>query len=330
MIRGDHFRGATAIKDRYSVLYNNEVLFLAITKRDKISFLNTNQVIAFKNEFNGETSGAEKKFMFEGESEIFGKMEDIRAVNFQKREQELYAYVVTFEKTDPLFVINISNPKQIKILSELKVPGFSTQLSSLKESLLLGIGYDAKADYGFSWFGGIKLSLFDIGELAKPLELDYKIFGSRGSFSEVTANPKAIMRSKDLSALAFPLVVYTKSESQDPWVFGGQLEFAGVTIINVTQQNTFLEKGRLSHSNWRIKYCGEDFSGAGMGGWWFGNNTSGDIQRIIEEQDRYITFSRFGVKAYQTQNLDLIMEVEFPNNDSSQCLGFNGTPRSQW
>jgi inhibitor of cysteine peptidase len=56
-------------------------------------------------------------------------------------------YLVTFEQIDPLFVIELKDLKQPKILGQLKIPGYSTYLhpyapASNGVQRLLGIGYD--------------------------------------------------------------------------------------------------------------------------------------------------------------------------------------------
>ncbi|USN55802.1 MAG: beta-propeller domain-containing protein [Candidatus Peribacteria bacterium] len=56
-------------------------------------------------------------------------------------------YLVTFQQTDPLFVIDIADVSHPEILGELKIPGFSTYLhpyAPLKDGVqyLLGLGYD--------------------------------------------------------------------------------------------------------------------------------------------------------------------------------------------
>lgn len=53
-------------------------------------------------------------------------------------------YLVTFQQVDPLFVINTANPKSMKILGELVMPGYSTYLHPYDANHLIGIGYDTK------------------------------------------------------------------------------------------------------------------------------------------------------------------------------------------
>lgn len=51
-------------------------------------------------------------------------------------------YLVTFQQIDPLFVISIADPKNPKVLGELKIPGYSTYLHPYDANRLIGIGYD--------------------------------------------------------------------------------------------------------------------------------------------------------------------------------------------
>ena len=77
------------------------------------------------------------------------------------------AYVVTFIQTDPLFVIDLSNPEAPVILGELKIPGFSTYLHPVADGLVLGVGRDG-TDTGTN--GGLKVSLFDVSDPKNPKE----------------------------------------------------------------------------------------------------------------------------------------------------------------
>ena len=71
-------------------------------------------------------------------------------------------YFVTFRQTDPLFCVDLSDPTAPKILSELKISGFSSYLHFYGENLLLGVGYEADEKTGQT--SGLKLSMFDISD----------------------------------------------------------------------------------------------------------------------------------------------------------------------
>ena len=90
------------------------------------------------------------------------------------------AYVVTFRQTDPLYVLDVSNPADPKAVGELSMPGFSDYLYPLGDKLLLGVGKDA-TDAGF--LGGVKVALMDVTDPTKPSLLNSVVIGKRGSSS---------------------------------------------------------------------------------------------------------------------------------------------------
>ncbi len=70
------------------------------------------------------------------------------------------AYFVTFRQVDPLFSVDLRDPKNPKIIGALKIPGFSNFLFPYGNGKLLGVGLDADEKTGRT--SGIKLSMFDI------------------------------------------------------------------------------------------------------------------------------------------------------------------------
>jgi uncharacterized secreted protein with C-terminal beta-propeller domain len=75
----------------------------------------------------------------ENQPEAIGKPgEDVYAVRFTSDK----AYIVTFEKIDPLYVIDLSDNTQPQIVGSLEIPGFSSYLHPLSNNFLLGIGQE--------------------------------------------------------------------------------------------------------------------------------------------------------------------------------------------
>jgi hypothetical protein len=68
------------------------------------------------------------------------------------------AYVVTFRRTDPLYILDLADPADPRAVGELKANGFSDYLFSVGDGLLLGVGKDANSE---GLVGGVKLALFD-------------------------------------------------------------------------------------------------------------------------------------------------------------------------
>ena len=78
------------------------------------------------------------------------------------------AYAITFQRIDPLYVIDLANPADPRIAGTLEIPGFSEFLHPVTENLLLGLG---------SNLGRVKLELFDVSAIGQPqsrgsLEID--------------------------------------------------------------------------------------------------------------------------------------------------------------
>lgn len=97
-------------------------------------------------------------------------------------------YFVTYRQIDPLFSVDLSDPKNPKILGELKIPGFSEYLHPFGEGLLLGIGMDV--DETGTTTNGVKLSMFDISDPGNVKEIQKYVI--EGSYStDVAYNYKA-------------------------------------------------------------------------------------------------------------------------------------------
>ncbi|WP_189386710.1 beta-propeller domain-containing protein [Bacterioplanes sanyensis] len=111
--------------------------------------------------------------------------EEVKSVRYRGDK----AYVVTFERTDPLYVINLSNPADPFIEGELEVTGFSEYLHPLANDLLLGLGRSADQEGNIT---GLKLSLFSTVNPAAPVELQSYALGERWAYSDALWNHRAI------------------------------------------------------------------------------------------------------------------------------------------
>lgn len=99
------------------------------------------------------------------------------------------AYVVTFEQTDPLFVIDLSDPSAPQILGKLEIPGYSAYLHSVGDGLVMGIGVDGDEN---GENGGFKVSLFDVSDPKKPQECaKFTISALRGTTENVWLDSNA-------------------------------------------------------------------------------------------------------------------------------------------
>ncbi len=143
----------------------------------------------------------------EQQLEVVGKVEGLAPGEriFSTRFQGDYGFVVTFRQVDPLFAFDLSDPHNPKLAGELKIPGFSEYLQVIEQGdqrLLLGIGRDADPATGRAQ--ALKVSLFDVTDLANPVEVDNYIFEGDYSSSEALWNHKAVTYVPEQKLLAIP------------------------------------------------------------------------------------------------------------------------------
>ena len=101
-----------------------------------------------------------------GNVEGMGIGEQVQSVRFL----EDLAYLVTFRQVDPLYAVDLADPRAPRLLGELKIPGFSEYLHPVGEGLLLGVGREVDPDTGVD--EGLKISLFDVRDSGALSELD--------------------------------------------------------------------------------------------------------------------------------------------------------------
>ncbi len=112
-----------------------------------------------------------------------GLTEQIYAVRFLGST----AYVVTFRQTDPLYVVDLSDPTNPVVAGELKIPGYSAYLHPVGDGLLLGVGQNADLDGRTS---GTQMSLFDVSDPANPRQISTLPIGG---YSEAEWDHKAFL-----------------------------------------------------------------------------------------------------------------------------------------
>ncbi|MGN1444203.1 MAG: beta-propeller domain-containing protein [Acutalibacteraceae bacterium] len=141
-------------------------------------------------------------YILDEKLEIVGKLTDIAHDEQIKSTRFIgnIAYVVTFRNTDPLFAIDVSDPKNPKILGEVKLPGFSEYLHPIGDNLLVGIGYDgddSSADYN-----SLKITLFDISDPLNPTVNDSLSY--KNTDSNVLSNPKSFIMGQSATDFYIP------------------------------------------------------------------------------------------------------------------------------
>lgn len=127
------------------------------------------------------------------------------------------AYAVTFRRTDPLFVLDLADPRDPKRIGVLEVPGFADRLYPLGDRLLLGVGHDTVEAGGVDLRVGVLVSLTDVSDPARPRELGRRVIGGRGSVSAADVSPHgAMLRAVDgLWRIALPVAEHAGAPVSD-------------------------------------------------------------------------------------------------------------------
>ena len=116
------------------------------------------------------------------------------------------AYVVTFRRTDPLYVLDLSNPADPKTVGEVEVAGFSDYLFPLPNNLLLGVGRDADTSGRVT---GVKVALFDVANPAAPTQRSAVTLGSAGSATALDSSRHGLnlLVQNNVARVALPVTL---------------------------------------------------------------------------------------------------------------------------
>ncbi|MCB9654650.1 MAG: beta-propeller domain-containing protein [Deltaproteobacteria bacterium] len=185
--------------------------------------------------------------------------EDIRSVRFSGNR----GFIVTFKKTDPLFVLDLADPSTPTILSELKIPGFSTYMHMLDDTHILSIGYDTDDHDTFAYFDGVLIQVFDISDPMAPTLQHRHVVGTRGSSSEALTNHLAFTFYPERNVLTLPMTV---CEGGDDGRYGDVLTFSGLMVFDVDLASGISERGRVEHQ-------GQGADSLSCSTWWTNANS---------------------------------------------------------
>ena len=159
-----------------------------------------------------------------GRVDGLGLTETIHAVRYLSAD---VAAVVTFRQTDPLYLVDTSDPTAPRVAGELKIPGYSAYLHPLDGDRLLGVGQDADPETGQT--KGLQVSMFDISDLSAPRQT--QVLTWPDAFSPVEHDHRAFLHWPATGQVVLPMTRYgawdpaREAEPQD--------QFGGVTVIGV-------------------------------------------------------------------------------------------------
>lgn len=173
------------------------------------------------------------------------RLEEISSLTHLAPGESIYAarfagsriYLVTFVQVDPFFVIDASDPTDLKVVGELKIPGYSNYLQMLGDNTVLAIGNVTYSEGENVIPAGLKIAVFDVTDPENPVQQSYLVYGDSYGYSEVQYNPKALLLDQTRGIIGMPV-----SFDQAFGKFGSEY-IEGYLLLGVD------ETGNLTHMN---------------------------------------------------------------------------------
>ena len=241
-----------------------------------------------------------------GKLEGLAPNENLHSVRFMGDK----CYLVTFIKTDPLFVIDVSQPTNPQVLGELKIPGYSDYLHPYDETHLIGLGKEAiAAEQGyFAWYQGLQLSLFDVSNVNSPVQMSKYAIGDRGTDSAALSDPKAFLFDKQKGLLVIPVelaLVPNKSEASASSY--GDTVWQGAYVFSLTLDGGFVLKGNVTHIDSSALAQQGNYGSAETTVW---NSQNNWINRSLYIDNTLYTISNAQVKLNNLSDMSQIAEID--------------------
>jgi len=194
------------------------------------------RVITTTGETWDETSETWVRVLRESDGELvevgsvgdMGNGEAVQSVRFQGD----VGYVVTFRQVDPFYTLDLSNPEDPKVVGELKIPGFSSYLHPIGNGMVLGVGSAGDQDGRIT---GSKVSIFDVSDLANPLEV--AVWEAPGGWTDVGWDHRSFLWWGPQQIAVIPVSVYEQG-----------IHWAGAVMLKVDGAK-ITEVGRIDHQD---------------------------------------------------------------------------------
>ncbi|MDQ0063463.1 beta-propeller domain-containing protein [Paenibacillus harenae] len=278
----------------------------------------------------GADGATNNMYVLDENLKVIGKLEGLAPGEriYSVRFMGNRAYMVTFRNVDPLFAIDLRNPVKPTVLGQLKIPGYSDYLHPYDENHLIGFGKETvivssgdgtDPDSATAFYQGMKIAMFDVTNVNKPIEQFKEIIGDRGTDSELLRDHKALLFSKDKGLMAFPVQLHEikNKENLKPGEFPayGEFTYQGAYVYKVDLKQGFTLRGTITH------LTEEDLLKSGQ----YGFDYRKAVKRILYAGDTLYTLSDSMVKA---NNLDSLKErgsLTYPHT-SQQYPAYPGGP----
>ncbi len=174
----------------------------------------------------------------------FGENETIKSVNFSGN----MGYVVTYEQTDPLFAIDLTNPAEPFITDEFKILGYSTYMQNWTDGLLLGFGADADEN-GIET--GIKLVMFDNSDPYNLQEVGLYAINREENQSVSSGgiwDRKQLLIAPEKNLIGIPVEISEWTENYDDWNYTSKYMFFSY------ENGKFISKGEIAENTDNVSF----------------------------------------------------------------------------
>ncbi|MCS7115059.1 MAG: beta-propeller domain-containing protein [Nitrososphaerota archaeon] len=182
-------------------------------------------------------------------------------------------------RKDPFFVIDVQDPTAPKILGYLKIPGFTRYLHPYDEDHLIGIGINEN--------NAVKISIFDVGNVSSPTEIDKYTVPGDWSTTLVLEDHKAFLFSKEKELLVIPVAI-THYDRGSTW--------QGAYVFRIASSYSLTLRGTITHQE------------VGADQW----DSTYWVKRALYIEKTLYTVSEKGVKMNSLEDLSLIKQIVFP------------------
>ncbi|MDI6884165.1 MAG: beta-propeller domain-containing protein [Hadesarchaea archaeon] len=250
--------------------------------------------------------GANHVYVLDEDLNIVGRLEGLAEGEriYSARFMGAGAYLMTFKQVDPLFVLDLSNPHDPKVLGELKIPGYSDYLHPYDETHIIGIGKDTIDAGSFAWRQGVKISLFDVSDPENPREISRYMIGDRGTEwgdSYALSDHRAFLFDQERNLLVVPIELAERKESFDtsPWTYGTYV-WQGAYVFHISLTDGLVLKGRITHSETKNQ--------------WNSYNLTYHVRRSLYIDNVLYTISGGMVKMNNLADLGEINSIELPSS----------------
>lgn len=273
------FRGNTVREWSYNE--QDDYLFIASTQERTVNTPSSTSLNVYLKK--------KDKMILTGSVSGLAPDEHLRSVRFTKE----YAYLVTFRTVDPLFVIDIRDKELPRLISELKVPGFSSYLHPVGSNELFGVGFSGDLNQ-------LQLSWFNTSDPLNP-QIKQQVLVGHGSWSSAQQDHRHFFYDKEWSLVALPVSLYNSL----PLVTLDSIpQFQTGALIYRLDQDQIIKAGFITHQDWQQNICPS------------GNSSflpaHSDISHVLRIDEALLSFSNFGLRQHHPDHPELeILNTRF-------------------